>query len=137
MIRKTIHMSITVGIVLSLLGAGVLPASYPCGGPCCTQSATAGVRQASGADSMASPMGCCCNPEGAADFSQGCPLEMSDFPNVAVIRPAEHPTHMAAATVTNHIQIPPALSEGSSLDVWPVGTGPPFPLFLLNQSFLC
>jgi hypothetical protein len=49
----------------------------------------------------------------------------------------ENPTHTATATVTNHIQIPPELSKGSSLEVWTVGTGPPLPIFLLNQSFLC
>jgi sigma-E factor negative regulatory protein RseC len=134
MIRKAIHITITIGLVLGLLGTGVVPASYPCGGTCCMQSAMA--MRVSVAKSMANSMGCCCNPQRATDFSQGCPLEMARFPNVGVTRPAENPGY-AAVTLTNHIQKPPELSEGSSLEVWSFGTGPPLPLFLLNQSFLC
>ena len=134
MIQKAIHITVTIGLVLGLLGTGVVPASYPCGGTCCMQSAM--TMQVSVTKSMANPMGCCCNPEGATDFSQGCPLELADFPNVAVTRPAKDPSY-ATVNFSNHIQTSPELSEGSSLEVWSVGTGPPSPLFLLNQSFLC
>ena len=138
MIRKTIHMTIAVGLVFSILGVGFVPASYPCGGTCCMQSAMGGIQHGPGTTNMASAMGCCCTPKGSAkDFSQSCPLEQYDFPNIAIFRSSEKPTHTAVATVTSDIQIPPETWKDVSLEVWTVGTGPPFPLFLLNQSFLC
>jgi hypothetical protein len=139
MTRKTMHITLTLALALSLLGVGMVPASYSCGGTCCCrmQAGMARANSQRGPEGLSGPANCCCNRRGAArDFSQECALNMSDFPDVAVPRAGDS---LVPATdmVTNNIELSPALSEGFSQKVWTVGAGPPLPLFLFNQSFLC
>jgi hypothetical protein len=82
-------------------------------------------------------MDCCCQPSGAAiDFTQGCPIELPGFVDIAVPR-VESPPPTTPALVANNLHIPLEFFGGSPRKVWTLEMGPPVPLFLLNLSLLC
>jgi hypothetical protein len=139
MARKIIRVTLTVALVMRFLGTGVIPTAGSCDGPCCCSMlySRADAKSHGVYDRLSGP-GCgCCNAERpGGDFSQGCPLKTSDWPYVAVIRAAEKPTP-EVVTGARHTQIYLAISEAFAQEMWPAGSGLPFPLFLFNQSFLC
>jgi hypothetical protein len=139
MIRKTMQITITFTLVVSLLGVGLVPASYACGGTCCCsmQQSMASGKPTQGSKVVSGPAGCCCHPqEPARDIAQGCRLKPSDLPRAALLRAVDGPVPLTAI-VTNPMAPLDSLSVGYSHEVHPVGPGPPLLLFLFNQSFLC
>ena len=139
MTRKTMHIILTFALVLIPFSVGMVYGECDCGGSCCCsmQTGIEGGNSQRSPQSLSGPAGCCCNPETPArDFSQGCPLKVSNHSHVAVVRVADNPIGVMVMA-TSHIELSPALSMDFSQEAWSVYPGPPLPLFLLKQSFLC
>ncbi len=135
-IRKAFRITFILALVMSLLGTGMVQARSACSGSCCVQPRMQGVHDVSNSKDPG-PINCCCKPSGVAtDFTQGCPIELPVFADIAVSR-AENPAPTTPAAVANNLHIPLEFSGGSPHKAWTLGMGPPVPLFLLNLSLLC